>query len=94
MAIKRDEVADPNSCLNRAADDEPVFVLRAKDPLAAKLVEDWAARSLLAGMHEDKPQSAFRYAQAMRAWRKQHFPDGPVEPEIKVPFPKPEEKRP
>lgn len=94
MAIKRDEVADPNSCLNRAADDEPVFVLRAKDPLAAKLVEDWAARALLAGLHEDKHQAAFRYAQAMRAWRKQHFPGVPAEPEIKVPFPNLQEKQP
>lgn len=87
MAIKRDEVADPNSCLNHAADDEPIFVLRAKDPLAAKLVEDWAARALLASLHEDKHQAAFRFAQAMRAWRKKNFPEAPPEPEIKVPFP-------
>lgn len=94
MALKRDEIADSGSCLNRAADDEPIFVLRAKDPLAAKIVEEWSARSVLAGIHQDRAQAAFRFAQAMRAWRKQHFPDGPVEPEIKVPFPKLEEKRP
>lgn len=94
MALKRDEIADPNSCLNRAAADEPIFVLRAKDPLAAKMVEDWSARSVIAGLHEDRAPAAFRYAQAMRAWRKQHFPDGPDEPEIKVPFPNIEEKKP
>lgn len=74
MAIKRDEISDPNSCLNHAAEDEPVFVLRAKDPLAAKLVEDWAARAITAGLHEEKPQSAFRYAQAMKAWREKNVP--------------------
>jgi hypothetical protein len=70
MAIKRDEISDPNSCLNRAADDEPVFVLRAKDPLAAKLVEDWAAKAVLEGLHDDaKIQAAWRFAQTMKAWR-------------------------
>ena len=70
--LKRQEIADPASCLNRAADDEPIFVLRARDPLAAKLVEDWAARAVLAGLHEEKAQAAFRFAQAMRAWREAH----------------------
>lgn len=92
MALKRDEIADPNSCLNRAAEDEPIFVLRAKDPLAAKMVEDWAARAVLAGLHQDKAQGAFRYAQAIRAWRKQRFPDGLAEPEIAVAFPNVEKK--
>ena len=69
MALKRDEIANPDSCLNRAGDDEPVFVLRAKDPLAAKLVEEWAARAVLAGLHDDRAREAYRYAQAMRAWR-------------------------
>lgn len=40
--IKHKELADPNSCLNRAANDEPVFVLRANDPLAPKIVRRWA----------------------------------------------------
>jgi hypothetical protein len=29
-------------CLSKAADDEPVFVLLARDPAAAVLVERWA----------------------------------------------------
>jgi hypothetical protein len=29
--IKRDELANPNSCLNRAKDDEYVFVLKGTD---------------------------------------------------------------
>jgi hypothetical protein len=43
MSLKRDEIANPNSCLNKAADDEPIFVLRANDPVAARIVRQWAA---------------------------------------------------
>lgn len=42
MSTKRDELANPNSCLNKAADDEPIFVLRANDPVAAMIVRQWA----------------------------------------------------
>jgi hypothetical protein len=75
MALKRDEISDPNSCLNRAADDEPIFILRAKDPLAAKLVEEWAAKAVLEQAHEDpKIQAAYRFAQAMKEWRLKNVP--------------------
>jgi hypothetical protein len=44
MALtKREEIDNPNSCLNKAADDEPVFVIRAKDSLAPVIVRRWAA---------------------------------------------------
>jgi len=80
MAIKRDEINDPTSCLNRAADDEPIFVLRAKDKLAAKLVRDWAAEAVLEGHHDDaKIKAAWRYADAMDAWRDKNFPGAPQE---------------
>jgi hypothetical protein len=42
--IKRDELANPNSCLNKAADNEPIFVLRANDDIAAYVVREWAYR--------------------------------------------------
>ena len=40
--------ADPGryDCHAAAADDEPMFVLRANDPLAPDLVRAWAARYL------------------------------------------------
>lgn len=41
--IKSDELKGP-SCLTRAADDEPLFVVRANDELAPALVRDWATR--------------------------------------------------
>lgn len=40
--LKRQEIEDPNSCLNKAADQEPIFVLRANDELAADMVRTWA----------------------------------------------------
>lgn len=75
MAIKRDEISDPNSCLNRAGDEEPIFVLRAKDPLAARIVREWAARAVLSGKHDDRAIEANRFANAMDAWRAKNFPD-------------------
>lgn len=39
---KRDELSNPNSCLNKTADDEFIFILRAQDFLAPETVEDWA----------------------------------------------------
>jgi len=66
--IKRLELSTPTSCLNKASDDEPVFVLRAKDPIAAMVVRYWA--DYAKGDHEAaKIREAFRLADAMDDWR-------------------------
>lgn len=69
---KSETIADPASCLNRAAADEPVFVLRANDPHAARIVEDWAGRYLQAGPFNSrriaKYENALQVAQRMRTW--------------------------
>ncbi len=39
--IKRDEVAIRTSCLNKSADNEPIFVLRAHDSIASDVVREW-----------------------------------------------------
>lgn len=44
MSTKRENILNPASCWNRAAPDEPVFVLRANDPLAPQIVREWAKR--------------------------------------------------
>ncbi len=68
---KIDELTDPSSCFNRAANDEPVFVLRANDPLAASVVDYWANQAeIRPGLHEDwKIKEARENAQEMRRWR-------------------------
>lgn len=66
--VKFLELSDPTSCINKAASDEPVFVLRAKDPVAAMIVRKWAAYS--EGIHEpEKNTEALRLADQMDAWR-------------------------
>lgn len=70
---KRDEIEQPSSCLNKAAEDEPVFVLRAKDPIAPAAVEEWARQAQQTGRHEPaKIEEARALAQQMREWRTDH----------------------
>lgn len=65
---KSELLRDNNSCLGRAHDDEPVFVLRAKDPLAAQTLRLWA--SMARGVHEnDKVERALEEAKLMDEWR-------------------------
>jgi len=45
--IKSKEIEGP-SCLTAAADDEPLFVLRANDEVAAYIVNQWAYAYYLA----------------------------------------------
>jgi len=64
-------LANPKSCLNKAAMDEPLFVLRANDPVAAAVVEMWAG--LAAEHHEHgKVAEAYEVAKQMRIWRQAH----------------------
>jgi len=71
--IKRDELWAPTSCLNKAGPEEPIFVLRAKDPLAAMAVRHWATMAF--GRHETaKLKEANQLADQMDAWRGQNCP--------------------
>lgn len=38
---KKDELSDPNSCFNKAGDDEMLFVLLERDPAAPAAVLAW-----------------------------------------------------
>lgn len=72
--LKADELRSPASCLNKATSDEPVFVLRAKDPLAAQTVRLWAAMAD-GGTHEpEKGREALHLAEQMDAWREAREP--------------------
>lgn len=65
---KSEVLKDPNSCLNRAADDEPIFVLRGKDAIAAATIRHWATMAL--GTHEpDKIAAARSDAGEFEDWR-------------------------
>jgi hypothetical protein len=65
--LKQDEVSNPDSCLNRAAIDEPVFVLRANDPLAPIMVRSWAERYIASKFGRPSAQQARKYYEALRS---------------------------
>jgi hypothetical protein len=71
--IKADELRDPLSCLNKADAEEPIFVLRAKDPLFAQTVRLWVEMAI--GMHEpDKRLEARALAEMGAKWREERQP--------------------
>lgn len=56
--------------LGKAADDEPVFVLRAQDICAPGTIEDWCNRvELMTKRATDKTQGARVHAAEMRDWQ-------------------------
>lgn len=84
MATKRQGVA----CYDKAGQDEPLFVLRAQDVLAAPTVRFWAALAAGGGTDPQVIQEAFDCADQMEAWnfhkwpgtsKIRHQPDQPVE---------------
>jgi hypothetical protein len=66
---KDQELSDPRSCLNKAEAEEPIFVLRAKDPTAPYAVRQWAECAVRDGSHErEKIDAAFAWANEMQRW--------------------------
>ena len=69
MALtKREELANPTSCINKAAEDEPVFVLRGSDVLAPIVIRVWASMAKLLGASQQKVSGALTTADAMDRW--------------------------
>lgn len=71
---KRDELADDTSCLNRAKDDELIFVLLGRDIAAAMTVEFWARKRIELGKNNSSDVQivdALRWARTVRAERKE-----------------------
>jgi hypothetical protein len=65
-----------DSCLTKAADNEPIFVLRAQDMYADGLVDLWADKlSGRLGRDHPKVVEARKLASDMRAWPKRKLPD-------------------
>jgi len=67
MATKHDD-----SCLKKAGDSEPIFVLRAQDQLAPAIVRAWAKAAQLAGTPRKKVMEAYDQAAAMDEWQGLH----------------------
>jgi hypothetical protein len=63
--IKRDEIRDPKSCINKARDDEMLFVLLGRDPAASAAIHAWIEERINLGLNlpEDaKIQEAIKAA--------------------------------
>jgi len=72
--LKKQELSDPKSCLNKADANEPIFVIRAKDVLAPMLIRHWA--TMADGIHEqEKVMEARSLADAIDDWRLQPVRD-------------------
>lgn len=59
-------------CYTKAGPDEPIFTLRANDPLAPDAVEDWALAYEARGGDKAKVDEALNCAHQMRVWRKEN----------------------
>jgi len=64
MATKREGCP----CYDKAEDDEPIFTLLARDPLAADVVTFWIERAKEAGVRPEKIAEAVRCRDAMHAY--------------------------
>lgn len=49
--LKKDEISDFDSCLNKAFDEEMVFVLLARDPCAPQAIREWCEMRLRRGLN-------------------------------------------
>ncbi len=75
---RTEELIRVDSCLNKAHDDEPIFVLRANDELAPAAVRRWAfeyflskdkGQNLLTDKQRAKYEEALKLADEMEEWR-------------------------
>lgn len=49
---KTEEVENPNSCLNKAQDDEPLFVLLGRDKAATATIRFWVTERIKLGLNK------------------------------------------
>lgn len=78
--LKCQELLDPQSCLNKAAATEPVFVLRATDPIAAQTIRHWA--TMAEGRHEPyKVAEAREVAEQFEKWEAERNAPPPTQPQ-------------
>lgn len=73
MSTKADEARA--GCFASAADDEPVFVLRAQDMVAPEVVREWVRLAKAYGCPESKLRRARDTADAMERWPNRKHPD-------------------
>jgi hypothetical protein len=74
--MARKSIERESGCWAKAAEDEPIFVLRAQDALAPAVVRAWAALAEATGACcVRKIQEALDLADAMEEWPTRKLPD-------------------
>lgn len=63
-----------DSCLKKVADDEMIFVLRAQDKSAPRVILHWMAKNF-DFVSEEKLREAFEVAMEMKKWKNKRDPD-------------------
>lgn len=56
-------------CYDKAADDEPLFVLRGSDPATPTAIRMWAMKAAEVGHREEKVQGALDHAREIEEWQ-------------------------
>ena len=75
MGTKADlvkDLQDGTGCIGRTADDEPGFLICARDPLGGSIVRNWASGAIAHRVNPDKIADALRIASAMDAWHREY----------------------
>lgn len=68
---------DYDKVMKKIPEDEPVFVLRGQDAVAANTVRFWAAAAATAGADPAIVEAARKHAALMEAWPTKKIPDMP-----------------
>lgn len=67
--LKHEEMSDPDSCLNKARDDEMLFVLLGRDPAGPAAIEAWIARRIELGKNKPDDLQIAEARQRIAEWR-------------------------
>lgn len=70
--LKLEEIVNPRSTWNKAAFDEPLFILRAQDVLMPAAVQKWIDLAIEFGVPEHKIAEANAYLKRVEEWAKTH----------------------
>ena len=73
--IKADEETMPGSTWNKIEPQEPIFILRAQDKLAAATVKAWVAFARTHGVNSRKLHEASALVVEMERWHTAKVPD-------------------
>lgn len=68
---KRENIEDKNSCLGKAADDEPIFILRGSNPSAISAISAWIDSRVKLGKNQNgdlKIRSAIQVMMDMESY--------------------------